>query len=247
MIDHLTLLVSDFDRALAFYRAALAPLGYAVVMQFTRAQMPDLPAPAFAGLGAKGKPDLWLRAADGLIAPTHVAFAAPERATVDAFYAAALAAGARDNGPPGLRPQYHPHYYGAFVLDPDGYNIEAVCHKAPSAARGRPPPRLPSPPPTRGASLTRHGARRNGSVGAGPHPPNPPAPLGRAGGLPGCADPLAMSLAAPPFAMSLAAPPCREPRLRGEPIAQGEGRHAARGGVRGGVPRRDQATLLFPR
>ena len=79
MIDHLTVLVSDFERALAFYRAALAPLGYAVVMQFTRAEIPDLPAPAFAGLGAKGKPDLWLRAADGPVAPTHVAFAAPER------------------------------------------------------------------------------------------------------------------------------------------------------------------------
>ena len=129
MIDHVTLLVSDFERALAFYRAALAPLGYAVVLHFTQAQYPGLPASAMAGLGAGGKPDFWLRATEGPVVPTHLALAAPDRATVDAFHAAALAAGGQDHGAPGLRTEYHPHYYGAFVLDPDGYNIEAVCHK----------------------------------------------------------------------------------------------------------------------
>jgi catechol 2,3-dioxygenase-like lactoylglutathione lyase family enzyme len=130
MIDHITLIVSDFKRSLAFYEAALAPLGYAVVMQFTREQVPQLPVSATAGLGAKGKPDLWLRPAEGgPIAPTHVAILADSRAAVDAFHAAALQAGARDHGEPGLRPEYHPTYYGAFVLDPDGYNLEAVCHR----------------------------------------------------------------------------------------------------------------------
>lgn len=128
MIDHLTLLVSDFQRSLAFYRAALAPLGYEVIMHLTREQIPGLPFAEGAGMGAQGKPDFWLRPADGPVAPTHVAFAAPDRATVDAFHAAALAAGGTDHGAPGLRPEYHPNYYGAFVLDPDGYNVEAVCH-----------------------------------------------------------------------------------------------------------------------
>ena len=129
MLDHYTLLVSDFERALAFYTAALKPLGYAVVMQFTREQIPELPVAQVAGLGAGGKPDLWLRPTDQPVAPTHLAFAAENRRTVDAFYAAAIKAGGRDNGKPGLRPHYHPNYYGAFVLDADGYNIEAVCHR----------------------------------------------------------------------------------------------------------------------
>ena len=128
MIDHLTLLVSDFGRSLAFYGAALAPLDYQVVKHFTRAEYPPLPASAMAGLGAGGKPDLWLRAAEGPVVPTHIALGAADRATVDAFHAAALAAGGADHGKPGLRTLYHPHYYGAFVLDPDGYNLEVVCH-----------------------------------------------------------------------------------------------------------------------
>jgi len=129
MLDHLTLLVSDFHRSLDFYTAALAPLGYGVIMHLKPEEIPGLPFEG-AGLGAQGKPDLWLRSSAERIAPTHVAFAAPDRKTVDAFHAAALKAGATDNGAPGLRPHYHPNYYGAFVLDPDGYNIEAVCHKA---------------------------------------------------------------------------------------------------------------------
>ena len=82
-----------------------------------------------AGLGAGGKPDFWITVAPAPVTHTHIAFAAATRAEVDAFHAAALTAGGRDNGAPGLRPQYHPNYYGAFVFDPDGHNVEAVCHK----------------------------------------------------------------------------------------------------------------------
>lgn len=116
MIDHLTLHVTDMARSRAFYEAALAPLGYRVLMEFG----------AGVGMGVPPKPDLWL--APGECAPYHLAFHAEDHAAVRAFHEAALAAGGRDNGPPGLRPQYHPNYYGAFVLDPDGYNIEACCH-----------------------------------------------------------------------------------------------------------------------
>jgi len=127
MIDHYTLLVRDYARSKAFYAAALEPLGYGLVMELTRAQVPSLGVPATCGFGA-GKPDLWLAPTDGEIASTHLAFTAKSRAAVDAFHAAALAAGATDNGPPGVRAHYHPGYYGAFVIDPDGYNVEAVCH-----------------------------------------------------------------------------------------------------------------------
>lgn len=129
MIDHLTILVSDLQRSLDFYLAALGPLGYGLVMELTREQIPDLPFERCAGLGVGGKPDFWVRPSEAPIAPTHVAFAAPDRAAVDAFHRAALEAGATDNGAPGPRPHYHPGYYGGFVLDPDGYNVEAVIHR----------------------------------------------------------------------------------------------------------------------
>jgi catechol 2,3-dioxygenase-like lactoylglutathione lyase family enzyme len=126
MIDHITLKVSDLDRALSFYKAALAPLGYSVLMEF----------PGAVGIGAGGKPDLWLGQTSEKIHPTHVAIAA-DRPSIDAFHAAGLAAGGRDNGAPGLRAQYHPNYYGAFLLDPDGNNIEAVSHAPPGAPKAR--------------------------------------------------------------------------------------------------------------
>jgi catechol 2,3-dioxygenase-like lactoylglutathione lyase family enzyme len=124
MIDHVGFSVSDYARARAFYEKALAPLGYVLVME-TTAQETGKPA---AGFGAGGKPDFWIGGEGKLDKPLHIAIVAEDRATVDAFYRAALAAGGRDNGPPGVRPQYHPNYYGAFALDPDGHNIEAVCH-----------------------------------------------------------------------------------------------------------------------
>jgi catechol 2,3-dioxygenase-like lactoylglutathione lyase family enzyme len=119
MIDHVSLHVSDYEQSKAFYTDALRPLGYELIMEFG----------SVGGFGVQGKPDFWIAEADPR-APIHVAFASPDRATVDAFHAAALAAGAKDNGPPGLRPHYHEQYYGAFVHDPDGNNVEAVCHRA---------------------------------------------------------------------------------------------------------------------
>lgn len=129
MIDHITVVVSDYERSRDFYAGALAPLGYELLMEFSREQIPELPAARFCGLGVAGKPDLWLRPQErGAPNPMHVAFTAKDRKQVDAFYQAALRAGGRPNGEPGPRAQYHPNYYGAFVLDPDGHNIEAVCH-----------------------------------------------------------------------------------------------------------------------
>jgi catechol 2,3-dioxygenase-like lactoylglutathione lyase family enzyme len=124
MIDHLGVPVSNFAKSKTFYARALAPLGYEVLMEF-----PD--NGGAAGLGVKPKPDLWIGAVNGAIHPIHIAIRAADRASVDAFHKAALAAGGRDNGGPGLRPHYHKDYYGAFVLDPDGHNVEAVCHDPP--------------------------------------------------------------------------------------------------------------------
>ncbi|RXH08143.1 VOC family protein [Bradyrhizobium guangzhouense] len=125
MIDHLGLSVSDYEAAKTFYSKALAPLDYGLIMEVTEEQTGHAAA---AGFGADGKPDFWISGEGAMNKPVHVAIAARDRATVDAFYKAAMAAGGRDNGPPGLRPHYHANYYGAFVLDPDGHNIEAVCH-----------------------------------------------------------------------------------------------------------------------
>jgi catechol 2,3-dioxygenase-like lactoylglutathione lyase family enzyme len=123
MIDHVSVRCSDLARAVSFYRQALAPLGYQVLMEF----------PGAVGLGAGGKPDFWLTA--GVVGtPLHIAFGS-DRAAVDAFHRAALAAGGQDHGAPGLRPEYHRNYYGAFVLDPDGHNVEAVCHAPPGVPR----------------------------------------------------------------------------------------------------------------
>jgi catechol 2,3-dioxygenase-like lactoylglutathione lyase family enzyme len=126
MIDHIGFAVSDYERAKAFYANALAPLGYVLVMEVPAEGNPsDAPA---AGFGEGGKPDFWIGGEGGIDKPLHIAFQTKDRASVDAFHKAALAAGGRDNGAPGLRPHYHPNYYGAFVFDLDGHNIEAVCH-----------------------------------------------------------------------------------------------------------------------
>ena len=126
MIDHTGFTVSDFAKSRAFYETALVPLGYAVIM--------ELPASVtgrgdVAGLGVPPEPDFWIAGGTPSEPRIHIAFRAASRAVVDAFYRAAIAAGGRDNGKPGLRPHYHPDYYGAFGLDPDGYNVEAVCHE----------------------------------------------------------------------------------------------------------------------
>ena len=118
MLDHVSLSVRDFGASRAFYEPSLAALGYQIVMEFPHA----------AGFGVGGKPTFWIAQREPVGTGAHVAFTVDDRATVDAFHAAALAAGGTDNGAPGLREHYHPTYYGAFVLDPDGNNIEAVCH-----------------------------------------------------------------------------------------------------------------------
>lgn len=125
MIDHTGVVVSDFQRSKAFYLQALAPLGYQLLMEFSAAVTGSTDV---AGFGEPVKPDFWISRGSPNQPPLHIAFRAANRALVDAFYQAAMAAGGRDNGAPGLRPHYHPDYYGAFVLDPDGHNIEAVCH-----------------------------------------------------------------------------------------------------------------------
>ncbi|TJY65099.1 VOC family protein [Sinimarinibacterium sp. CAU 1509] len=128
MIDHTGVVVSDFERSKAFYRAALAPLGMDLLMELTAAVSGTQD---MAGFGVPPKPEFWIHAGTPNIPPVHVAFRAADHAQVDAFHQAAIAAGGRDNGAPGLRPHYHRNYYGAFVLDPDGHNIEAVCHDRP--------------------------------------------------------------------------------------------------------------------
>lgn len=124
MFDHVGFGVRDLAASKAFFLQALQPLGVALAME----------GPYGVGLGQNGKPSLWLHQSADKTAPLHLAFTAANGAQVDAFYAAALAAGGKDNGAPGLRPHYHPHYYGAFVIGPDGHNVEAVCHKAEASA-----------------------------------------------------------------------------------------------------------------
>lgn len=118
MLDHVGFGVKDMAVSREFYVRALAPLGYTAIIDFGQA----------VGLGADGKPDLWLAAEGASTPPVHLAFVAQTRAQVDAFHAAALAAGGTDNGGPGIRAHYHPNYYAAFVKDPDGNNIEVVKH-----------------------------------------------------------------------------------------------------------------------
>lgn len=127
MIDHTGISVSDFEKSKAFYSAALAPIDYTILLQF--------PASVtgrgdVAGFGVAPKPEFWISAGDVTKPPLHIAFRVKSRAQVDAFYKAAIEAGGADNGAPGIRAIYHPDYYGAFVRDPDGHNIEAVCHEA---------------------------------------------------------------------------------------------------------------------
>ena len=118
MIDHIGLAVRDYPRSKEFFEEALSPLAYSLLMEH---------GISGGGFGRDGKPNFWIKGGEPN-GPVHVAFSSPDRATVDAFYKAAISAGGNCNGPPGPRPEYHPSYYGAFVLDPDGNSIEAVCH-----------------------------------------------------------------------------------------------------------------------
>lgn len=125
MIDHTGVSVSDPERSRRFYEQALAPLNYQVLMQVPPEATGGV---VVLGMGVPPKPDFWLHQGAPQKPPIHIAFTADSRDAVDRFYRAAIAAGGKDNGPPGPRPHYHEHYYGAFVLDPDGHNIEACCH-----------------------------------------------------------------------------------------------------------------------
>lgn len=125
MIDHSGIGVSDIEQAMSFYNAAFAPLGFTMVA--------DVPLEYTGGVRVVGygreRPQFWISGTAKQVPPTHFAFSAQSRADVDAFYKAAMNAGGSDNGAPGIRAHYHDNYYGAFVRDPDGNNIEAVCHK----------------------------------------------------------------------------------------------------------------------
>ena len=133
VIDHTGVRVSDLAKSKAFYRAALAPIGYQLLVEFP-AEVTG--SDEVAGFGVPPKADFWVAAGAPNKPPVHVAFRVSERARVDAFHAAALTAGGRDNGAPGPRPHYHVDYYGAFVLDPDGHNIEVVCREPAPLDRG---------------------------------------------------------------------------------------------------------------
>ena len=127
MLDHVGFAVTDAERSKQFYEQALAPLGITLIMSVGPEHTPS--GGTAHGFGSDGKPYFWFGDNERVGEGTHVAFTAQTRADVDAFYEAAIAAGGQDNGAPGIRAHYHPNYYGAFVRDPDGLNIEAVCHK----------------------------------------------------------------------------------------------------------------------
>lgn len=119
IIDHIGIAVSDYAKSKEFYSKTLAPLGIELIME----------VPGAVGFGKNGKPEFWFGTNGQAQHPMHIAFLAESREEVDRFYEAAIAAGAKDNGKPGIREIYHPNYYGAFVTGPDGHNIEAVCHQ----------------------------------------------------------------------------------------------------------------------
>jgi catechol 2,3-dioxygenase-like lactoylglutathione lyase family enzyme len=125
MIDHFSITVSDFEKSKAFYRQALAPIGHSRVVEMPT----ETGQKKSAGFCHEDGSDFWIGEGSAIHPPFHLAFRAPSRAAVDAFHQAALAAGGRDHGAPGLRTRYHPNYYAAYVLDPDGHNVEAVCHE----------------------------------------------------------------------------------------------------------------------
>jgi catechol 2,3-dioxygenase-like lactoylglutathione lyase family enzyme len=127
MLDHTGIAVSDLKKSKAFYVEALGPLSILLIMEVTAEQTGG---EAHAGFGKDGKPFFWIGSGGRPSGPAHFAFTAKSCDEVVAFHRAALAAGGKDNGPPGLRPHYHANYYGAFVIDPDGNNVEAVCHNA---------------------------------------------------------------------------------------------------------------------
>ena len=128
MIDHLSSYTTDFPAAKAFYEAGLGSLGFEIKVEMVATWDPIFPERRCVAWGPEERPLFWVIEVKEAVGPRHVAFSAPNRAAVDVFYRAALAVGGRDHGAPGVRETYHPDYYGAFVLDPDDNNVEAVCH-----------------------------------------------------------------------------------------------------------------------
>lgn len=125
LFDHLGIGVDDFEKSKAFYKQALAPLGFEILSEGEN----------WARVGKAGQGHLWFGTYRPKPAPIHIAFIAETREQVNAFYTAALGSGGKDNGAPGVREQYHPNYYAAFVIDPDGHNIEAVCQRPEASSK----------------------------------------------------------------------------------------------------------------
>lgn len=128
MIDHLSSYATDYAATKDFYLAAFAPLGFTLQMEFVAEWNTEFPTQRMCAFGVEGKPTFWIIECKEKATPRHVAFSAASRTAVDAFYQEAMTHGGKDNGKPGLRPHYHANYYGGFVFDPDGNNVEAVCH-----------------------------------------------------------------------------------------------------------------------
>ena len=127
MIDHITTYATDFDATKAFYEAVLSALGHSLQMEMVASWDPEWPTRRLCAFGP-GRAQFWIAEGKEAYTPRHIAFTAADHAAVDAFWAAGRETGAADNGAPGPRPIYHPHYYGGFLIDPDGNNVEAVCH-----------------------------------------------------------------------------------------------------------------------
>ncbi|MEX6503654.1 VOC family protein [Pseudomonas zhanjiangensis] len=128
MIDHLSTYATNYVATKTFYEQALAALGHSLQIELVAEWNPAFPTQRMCAFGPEGKPAFWVIEVKQAYTPRHVAFSAASRAAVQAFHQAALASGGSDNGKPGLRPLYHEHYFGAFAIDPDGNNVEAVCH-----------------------------------------------------------------------------------------------------------------------
>lgn len=128
MIDHMSSYATDYQKTKEFYLKAFEPLGYSIQMEFVAEWNTDFPNQHMCAFGVEGQPTFWIIEVKEAVTPRHTAFVAANRKLVDSFYQNGLANGGKDNGGPGLRPQYHEHYYGAFLYDPDGNNVEAVCH-----------------------------------------------------------------------------------------------------------------------
>ena len=128
MLDHISTYATDYAATRKFYDQVFQPLGYGLTMEFAVDDDPEFPGCRVCSFGENGQSTFWIIETKNPATPRHIAFAAASTQAVDAFYEAAINGGAKDNGPPGLRPHYHANYYGAFVIDPDGNDIEAVFH-----------------------------------------------------------------------------------------------------------------------